>query len=120
MDFGVSEKKKLALLARMQACKIKESDLEEHFVRGSGPGGQKINKTSVCVNLKHKPTGIVIKMQRERNQRTNRYLARKRLCELIEEKTLGKKSPSAIKAEKIRKQKSRRKRRSSLKLDKKD
>lgn len=37
-------------------------DLEEEFVRGSGPGGQSVNKTANCVVLKHKPTGIVVKV----------------------------------------------------------
>lgn len=41
---------------------LKEEELEEQFVRGSGPGGQATNKTSNCVVLKHIPTGIVVKV----------------------------------------------------------
>jgi protein subunit release factor B len=37
--------------------KIKEDDLDEQFVKGSGPGGQAVNKTNNCVLLLHKPTG---------------------------------------------------------------
>lgn len=41
---------------------LNEDDLEEQFVRGSGPGGQATNKTSNCVVLKHVPSGIVVKV----------------------------------------------------------
>lgn len=113
IKFGVTEKKANTLRDRMQRCGINERDLDESFVRASGPGGQKVNKTSTCVVLKHTPTDISVKMGKERTQPLNRYYARKRLCELIEEKQLGKKSPQAIAQDKIRKQKQRRKRRSS-------
>jgi peptide chain release factor len=113
MDFGVTQKKQDELEKRMASLGIREQDIEEKFIRSSGPGGQKVNKTSSCVFLKHIPTGIEIKMQQERSQALNRYYARKRLCELLEEEKLGKKSPAALKAEKIRRQKQRRKRRSS-------
>ncbi|MCK5000026.1 MAG: peptide chain release factor-like protein [Anaerohalosphaera sp.] len=111
--FGVTAKKADALFERMKRCGIDDCDLDEEFVRSSGPGGQKVNKTSTCAVLKHKPTGIIVKMGKERSQQLNRYYARKRLCELIEEQQLGKQSPAAIAAEKIRKQKQRRKRRTS-------
>ena len=112
MDFGITQKKQEELEKRMSSLGICEQDIEEKYIRSSGPGGQKVNKTASCVYLKHIPTGIEIKMQRERSQGLNRYYARKRLCELLEEEKLGKKSPAALKAEKIRKQKQRRKRRS--------
>ena len=111
MDFGVTRKKQEELEARMAALGLREQDLDEKFIRSSGPGGQRVNKTASCVYLKHVPTGLEVKMQQERQQRLNRYYARKRLCELMEEETLGKRSPAALKAEKIRKQKQRRKRR---------
>ena len=111
MDFGVTRKKQEELEARMAALGLREQDLDEKFIRSSGPGGQRVNKTASCVYLKHVPTGFEVKMQQERQQRLNRYYARKRLCELMEEETLGKRSPAALKAEKIRKQKQRRKRR---------
>ncbi|MEJ2648201.1 MAG: peptide chain release factor-like protein [Sedimentisphaerales bacterium] len=112
MDFGVTQKKQEELEKRMASLGIREEDIEEKFIRSSGPGGQNVNKTATCVFLRHIPTGLEIKMQRERLQRLNRYYARKRLCELIEEEKLGKKSPAALRAEKTRKQKQRRKRRS--------
>ena len=112
MDFGVTKKKQDELFQRMAALGIRESDIEEKFVRSSGHGGQKINKTASCVFLKHIPTSLEVKSGRERSQGLNRYYARKRLCELSEQQQLGDKSPAAKKAEKIRKQKQRRKRRS--------
>ncbi len=115
MDFGITQKKQEELEKRMASLGIREQDIEEKYIRSSGPGGQKVNKTSSCVFLMHIPTGIEIKMQKERSQGLNRYYARKRLCELLEEEKLGKKSPAALKAEKIRKQKQRRKRRSKQK-----
>ena len=112
IDFGVTEKKARELADRMAAAGIEESDLEESFIRGSGPGGQKINKTATCVYLKHEKSGHAVKMQRARSLLLNRFYARRRLCELIEADMPGGKSPEQLKAEKIRKQKQRRKRRS--------
>ncbi len=112
MNFGVTDKKQAELEARMASLDLREEDLEEKYVRSSGPGGQKVNKTSSCVVLKHTPSGLEVKTQKERSQPLNRYYARKRLCELMEERTLGAKSPAALKADKIRKQKQRRRRRS--------
>jgi protein subunit release factor B len=112
MNFGVTRKKQEELEARMSALGLREADIKEKYVRSSGPGGQKVNKTASCVYLKHVGSGLEVKMQRERSQGLNRYYARKRLCELIEQEKLGSKSPAALKAEKIRKQKQRRKRRS--------
>ena len=94
----------------MKNCGLSEKDIEEKFVRSSGPGGQKVNKSSTCVHLTHRPSGLAIKMQKSRTQKLNRYYARKRLCELLENKLLGKESPEAKSIEKIRKQKDRRRR----------
>ena len=112
MNFGVTDKKQAELEARMAALGLREQDLQEKYVRSSGPGGQKVNKTSSCVCLKHRPTGLEVKMQRERSQPLNRYYARKRLCEMWEQRLMGNRSPAALKAEKIRRQKQRRRRRS--------
>jgi len=114
VNFGVTQKKQDELEARMAALGLRELDLQEKFLHSSGPGGQNVNKTASCVYLRHIPTGLEVKMQRERSQSLNRYYARKRLCELIEQEKLGNKSPAALKAEKIRKQKQRRKRRSRV------
>lgn len=96
----------------MAALGLREEDLQEKYVRSSGPGGQNVNKTATCVHLVHVPSGLAVKMQRERSQRLNRYYARKQLCALIGRERLGHKSPAALKAQKIRKQKQRRRRRS--------
>lgn len=99
----------------MDRLSLREADLEEKFIRSSGPGGQKVNKSATCVYLKHRPSGLEVKMGKERSQGLNRYYARQRLCELLEQQNLGDQSPAALKAEKIRKQKERRKRRSKTK-----
>ena len=113
IDFGVTERKAAELEQRMAQCKLYEKDIEEKFVRSSGPGGQKVNKSSSCVNLTHRPSGLAVKMQKSRTQKLNRYYARKRLCEMLENKLLGKESPEAKRLNKIRKQKDRRRRRRS-------
>jgi protein subunit release factor B len=111
INFGVTEQKKEELEQRMQKCELLETDIEEKFVRSGGAGGQKVNKTSTCVHLKHVPTGLAVKVQKSRSQGLNRFYARRRLCELLENELLGKDSPEAKRIEKIRKQKGRRKRR---------
>lgn len=73
-----------ALLARMQKLRIREEDLEESFIRGSGAGGQKINKTSSTVVLRHVPSGLEVRCQRERSQSQNRLVARQELCDRLE------------------------------------
>ncbi|MFA5261459.1 MAG: peptide chain release factor-like protein [Candidatus Omnitrophota bacterium] len=113
INFGITERKRQELEQRMGGCGLVESDIEEKFVRSGGAGGQKVNKTSTCVHLKHIPSGLAVKVQKSRSQGLNRYYARKQMCELLENKLLGKNSPQAKKTEKIRKQKDRRRRRSS-------
>ncbi|MDC0357169.1 peptide chain release factor-like protein, partial [Oligoflexia bacterium] len=114
--FKVSTQKEEQLLARMQALGIQEDDLVERFVRGSGPGGQKINKTSSCVYLQHKPTGIEIKCQLSRSQSLNRFLARRELCDRLDEQLAGKASAKQQAMEKIRRQKRRRSRRAKQRM----
>ena len=111
MSFGVSPEKAEALARRMEDLGIKETDIEEQFVRSGGAGGQHVNRTATCVHLKHGPSGCEIKMQKARSQGLNRYYARKRLCEFVEGQLLGEESPEAKRIAKIRKQKKRRKRR---------
>jgi protein subunit release factor B len=99
------------LRQRMRNCGLLDRDIHELFVRSGGPGGQKVNKTSTCVQLKHIPTGLAVKVQKSRSQGLNRFYARRRLCELLENRLLGKDSPNAEENRKIRKQKDRRSRR---------
>lgn len=110
-SFGVTAQKEAELRGRMAACGVREGDLEEHFVTSGGPGGQKVNKTSTCVVLRHVPTGLEVKMQKARSQSLNRFYARRRLCELIETQRLGEESPQGLERARIRKQKARRMRR---------
>ncbi len=108
----VSPEKREALARRMEALGVAEGDLLEKFVRGSGSGGQKINKTSNCVFLKHLPSGVAIKCQIDRSRELNRFLARRELCETLENIRDGKASARSQAIEKMRRQKRRRSRRS--------
>lgn len=108
--FKVSQAKEQDLLERMEKLGIHESDLTERFIRGSGPGGQKINKTSSCVYLLHRPSGKEVKCQADRSQALNRFLARRELCDMIERELLGKASAAEQEREKIRRQKRRKSR----------
>jgi protein subunit release factor B len=112
----VSSEKEKALLERMASLGVAESDLRETFVRSSGPGGQKVNKTSTCVQLVHVPTGITVKCQRERSQALNRFLARRLLLDRIERLQKGVVEAERDRAEKIRRQKRKRSKRAKEKI----
>ena len=101
---------------RMRELGIYERDIEEHFVRSSGSGGQRLNKVSTCVVLKHLPTGIEVKCQKERSQAQNRYFARRLLIEKYEGAILKKKSAAKKRQWRIKKQKKRRSRRAKEKI----
>jgi protein subunit release factor B len=113
---ALSKGKEDELFLRMERLGIKEEDLIEKFILGSGSGGQKINKTSSCVYLKHVPTGIEIKCQRDRSRTMNRFLARRELCEKLESQFSEEKSKKQMAIEKIRRQKRRRSRKSKEKM----
>ncbi len=113
--FGVTPQKEAELARRMDACGLRESDLDERFVSSSGPGGQHVNRSATCVQLTHGPTGLEVKMQKARSQGLNRFYARRRLCELIEAREMGEESPEAKRAAKVRKQKARRRRKTRKK-----
>lgn len=114
--FGVSTAKENALNSRMQNLNLFEEDLEENFIRGSGSGGQKINKTSSCVQLMHLPTKTEVRCQQTRSQALNRYYARTILCEKIEEKLFGQQSKKQQAVEKLKRQKRKRSKRAKEKL----
>ncbi|MEX0803872.1 MAG: peptide chain release factor-like protein [Candidatus Binatia bacterium] len=112
----VSPDKEKLLQDRMQALGVRERDIDEQFVRSSGAGGQKVNKTSTCVVLHHRPTGLRVKCQRERSQALNRFFARRILLDKIEAKLTGAKSAQEQEVARIRRQKRKRSRRAKLKL----
>src|ERR671919_2769575 len=99
--FGVSPEKERALEARLRALRIHEEDLEETFIRSSGPGGQHVNKTSTCVRLLHRPSGLFVKVQRSRSQGLNRFLARRLLADRVEQQLRGGESAQAQRRDKI-------------------
>ena len=113
---GPSPEKLQGLAVRMAALGISRSDIEEHFVRSSGHGGQNINKVSTCVWLKHLPTGLEVKCQDSRSQFMNRFLALRRLIEKIEEQRRGAMSEKRMAIEKIRRQKRKRSKRAKRKM----
>ena len=112
----ITPEKEKALAARMQELGINEADIIEKFVRSSGKGGQKVNKSSTCVYLKHIPTGIEVKMQSERSQAINRFLARRLLVQKIENLILGRESQKRQEIEKIKRQKRKRSKRAKEKM----
>ncbi len=105
-----------ALKRAMEVLGIRESDLEESFIRSGGPGGQNVNKVSTCVVLKHLPSGRVVKCQQNRSQAMNRYLARRILVDRLESEILGRESAEAKRISKIKRQKRRRSRRAKDKM----
>ena len=107
----IGQDKREALKRRMVSLGILEDDLIERFIRGTGHGGQKINKTSSCVYLQHQPSGIEIKCQAQRSREMNRFLARREICDRIEEIEKGRHSKRQQQIEKIRRQKRRKSRR---------
>ena len=100
----------------MERLGVLESDLRETFIRSSGPGGQKVNKTSSCVFLVHLPTGLSVKCQQERSQALNRFLARRILLDRIEKIKTGVVAAEKARIEKLRRQKQRRSRRAKEKM----
>lgn len=112
----ISREKEEQIRARMTALGLHEEDIEEAFIRGSGPGGQKINKASICVQIRHIPTGLIIRCQETRSQYSNRWLARRELCEKYEARILKKKTEEERERQKIRRQKRRRSRRAKEKM----
>ena len=114
--FNISPEKETALQERMNRLGVSESDFRETFIRSSGPGGQKVNKTSSCVQLLHVPTGLAVKCQQERSQALNRFLARRLLLDRIERMQNGVVSAEKQRIEKLKRQKRRRSRRAQEKI----
>ncbi len=116
LKFGVSFRKEEELLSRLERLGIRESDIEESFIRSPGRGGQHVNKVSTCVYLKHLPTTIEVKASLGRSQSLNRFFARRLLADKIEMKITGKISEEKARIEKIRRQKRKRSKRAKEKM----
>jgi len=116
VTFSVRKEKENTLSKRMESLGIFEKDIVEKFIRSSGKGGQRVNKVSTCVYLKHLPTKIQVKCQKERSQALNRFLARRILTDKIEKEIRGKESEELQRIEKIRRQKRKRSKRAKLKI----
>lgn len=114
--FPVTIEKERALAERMQRLGVREQDLDESFVRSSGPGGQNVNKASTCVVLVHRPSGIAVRCQEARSQGLNRFLARRLLLDRIEDRTEAARSAARQRVEKIRRQKRKRSKRAQEKM----
>ena len=112
----ISPEKIEAIRKLLTEASVYEEDLEESFILGGGPGGQKTNKTSSVVRLSHEPSGVAVKVGESRSREDNRWLARRMIAETILEREHKRKSAARQKAEKIRRQKRRRSRRQKQKM----
>ncbi len=114
--FPVSPAKAQALAERFQRLGIQDADIEEHFIRSRGKGGQNVNKVATCVVLRHRPTETLVRCERGRSQALNRFYARQLLADKIERKLRGEVSAEAARIAKLRRQKRRRSRRAKEKM----
>ena len=109
-SFPLPADKQAQLDSCMALLGVREADLKELFVRSGGHGGQNVNKTSTCVMLLHRPTGLQVKCQTTRQQGLNRFLARRLLLDKIEALQKSRVDAERSRIEKIRRQKRKRSR----------
>jgi protein subunit release factor B len=107
-SFPVTSDKEDQLTQRMAALGVRESDIEESFVRSGGHGGQNVNKVSTCVMLLHRPSGVQVKCQETRQQGMNRFIGRKLLLDKIESLRRERIAAERARIEKARRQKRKR------------
>lgn len=79
----------IQIVERLNRLGVRPEEVDERFIRGTGPGGQKINKTSSTVWLRHGPTGVEVRCQAERSQAANRDSAWQDLCAKLEARARG-------------------------------
>jgi peptide chain release factor len=116
-ESGPSEKKRAALEQKLAELGIRKTDLEEKFIKSSGRGGQKVNKSSSAVFLRHRETGLSVKVGKHRSLNLNRFLALRALAEKIEALQSGRPPTDISDSDrKIQKQKRRRKQKARKKL----
>ncbi|HVR86722.1 MAG TPA: peptide chain release factor-like protein [Planctomycetota bacterium] len=111
----VSPAKLAELLTRMAALRIDPAAIDEQFVRGGGPGGQKINKTSNCVVLRYPPLALIVRCQQDRRRSVNRFLALRELVDQVEMKIAPERSRRLQDIDRKRKKKARAGRRARAK-----
>ena len=109
---NISDQKVYALEEELLKNGILSIDLEIKSILGSGSGGQKVNKSETCIQIKHIPSGIVVQCQKTRSKTNNIFFAKRQLLEKVLEKDSSKKSKKDLEIEKTRKQKSKRRKRS--------
>ncbi len=114
--FQVSQSLQRKIESLKERLGVREEDLEERFIRSSGPGGQRANKVATCVVLRHRPSGLEVRCQQERSQALNRFLARRILLRRLEALRLGRLSEEARRIAKLRRQKRKRSRRAKEKM----
>lgn len=110
-DAPVTPAKRDALQQRITRLGIRLDLVEERFVRASGPGGQKVNKTESGVQLSYPPLNLNVKWTRERSRALNRFLGLRELVDEIERIVSPQTSERLREEQRIRKQKDRRRRR---------
>lgn len=112
----ISKKNITSVNERLKSLGVKEEDLREEFIKGSGPGGQKINKTNSCVQLTYLPALWVLRSQRSRHREDNRFFVRRLLLERLEGQILGRESQRQKQIHKLRAQKRKRHKRAKEKI----
>ena len=112
----IAPNKLAELERRMAALSVREADFQETFVRSGGAGGQKVNKSSSCVMVLHRPTGLRVKCQTTRHQGLNRLMARRLLLDKIERLQKGFVASERSRIEKVRRQKRKRSRRAKERM----
>ena len=115
-QFPVTPQKLQNLKDKIQKLQINIQTIQEQFIRGSGKGGQKVNKTNNCVMLHYPPLNLTIKCQESRQRSLNRFLALRKLVEQIEMLISPETSQRYKEIQRIKKQKDRTRRRQQKKL----